>query len=178
MPENPVHDFVQEHLQALKNGLDTMLSDRKALDERITVRRQLIESLEAEDTYGSPLFQSSPAEITATNGSGPNKTAEMVDRLVASGKTGQACRQVVNESSVPLTGSEVFDELGRRGWVPRGIKDPRAAVGSALWYQAKNGHILALGDDQNRRWARIDFAPPESDAKTANPETLLGGVTS
>jgi len=122
-----------------------MLSERANLDGRIENRRKLIESLGREASYGSTRLFASEPDIVISSDQG------VVVAEVKPG-TGAASRRVLEEAGRPVTTAEVIDELERRGWLPE-AKDPRAAVGAALWYLANRDSIVKVGDDQNRRWA-------------------------
>lgn len=178
MTHDPLQEFARTNLQRLKQELESMVTDRSRLEERIETRRKLIDSLEAELGYDDPRLFDAPA-VKPSNGRtvtalGMGAVGAVVGAITQNLSTGEAARRVVDESPAPLTTSEVMVQLERKGWLPQNVKDQRAAVGSALWYLAKQEKIAKVGDDQNRRWARNHFASPKGDDEGV-PAVEAGG---
>lgn len=153
-----------EQLHALADRFEAeaeeLGQERTTLGERMALKQRLAQDLrrEAEATAGR-LFQvpapTRPDIAVGRNGSGKPGTSE-------------AIIAVLEAKSAPASGTEVFEELERRGWLPLDAKSPRNAVRASLWTLGKNGKILSLGDTPaSRRWA----------AKTSDPNAQSAGGT-
>lgn len=139
---------IVEQLSDLADKFDTeaddLLAERDSLSERIALKRRLAGDLRREaGVAASTLFPTRPDIIVrqATNGNGKPGTSE-------------AIIAVLEAKATPVSGTEVFQELERRGWLPLDAKSPRNAVRASLWTLGKNGKIDSLGDTPaSRRWA-------------------------
>jgi hypothetical protein len=117
---------------------DELEADQEAITERLDLKRRLADDLrqEANAAVGR-LFPARP-----------------VTRKSDKPGTSDAIIAVLTSSVTPMTGTEVFQELERRGWLPLDANSPRNAVRASLWTLGRNGKIHSLGDTPaSRRWA-------------------------
>jgi hypothetical protein len=146
---NPLVD----QLPKLADELEGWEAELALLRSRISTRRRLIEALEEEARYfpGRPqtegLFEPPP----------PTAREEPTD-APSNGRpsTGDAVLRVLGEKGRPMRAAEIFQEIAERGWAPEG-KNPRASVGSALWYLAANNRLKKEGAPPRTRWVLADF---------------------
>jgi hypothetical protein len=129
----------------------SLREDARGLTARIDRQQRLVNDLrrEAEARGGRPFLLSAPAQpdYMVAHGNGKPGTS---DAIIA----------VLEAKARPMSGTEVFEDLVRRDWLPADAKSPRNAVRASLWTLGKNGRIKKLGDTPaSRRWA----------AKTASP---------
>jgi hypothetical protein len=152
-----------KQLLALAEAFETEIVDLKKeadlLTARINRQQRLANDLrrEAEAVGGGKPFVSTPHAqpdfIVYSNGNGKPGTSE-------------AIIAILEAKAAPISGTEVYDELERRGWLPTDAKSPRNAVRASLWTLGKNGRIDSLGDTPaSRRWA----------AKTSDPNAGKAG---
>jgi hypothetical protein len=150
LDETTIVDQLSDLADKFDAEADDLTAERDSLSERIALKRRLAGDLRREAGGAANTLFPTRAEIvvrSASNGNGRPGT-------------GEAIVAVLEAKATPVSGTEVFDELERRGWLPLDAKSPRNAVRASLWTLGKNGKIESLGDTPaSRRWA----------AKTSNP---------
>ncbi len=153
--DQAVKGFADQHLARLEEELCEWRHQRAALDIRIETRRKLVEALKGEVAYKpqpTAVTDSAPSEPSGKwNGGAP-----------VSPTTGEKVLTILREVGRPMRTSEVLASLEDRGWTPD-VADPKAAVGSALWYLAtKTRQVEQLGSRASRRWAaKVAHSPQE-----------------
>jgi hypothetical protein len=145
-------DTFEAEVEGLKKESDL-------LNSRIGRQQRLVNDLRREaEAMGGRLFVP------------PAPTSPEIPTYNSNGKPGtsEAIIAVLEAKGAPASGTEVFDELERRGWLPTDAKSPRNAVRASLWTLGRNGKIDSLGNSPaSRRWAAKTSSPkvdrPEGD---------------
>jgi hypothetical protein len=143
-------DTFEAEIEGLKREWDSLRA-------RIGRQQRLANDLRREaEAVGGRLFvppAATPPRVPTYNGDGKPGTSE-------------AITAVLEARGAPMTGTEVFDELERRGWLPTDAKSPRNAVRASLWTLGKNNKIDSLGDSPaSRLWASKTSSPNGDDRK-------------
>jgi hypothetical protein len=166
--ESETRDYLRvwsESVDRLRAELDAWESERHELAARIRVRREFLAALDAEMAMKAPrrLFTPEPplpavvdageatATLTTAPGSHGEPTGAPVGPRLTTASTGEVAFSIVSEAGRPISNADVIEVMRERGLLPD-VKKPGAAIGSALWYLAHKGRIVAIGSKQNRRW--------------------------
>jgi hypothetical protein len=155
-------DTFEAEVEGLKQEWDS-------LNARIGRQQRLVNDLRREaEAMGGRLFvppAATPPDVPTYNDNGKPGTS---DAIIA----------VLEAKGAPVSGTEVFDELERRGWLPTDAKSPRNAVRASLWTLGKNGKIDSLGDSPaSRRWA-AKTSSPQVDGPGGDEDHEVGRATS
>jgi hypothetical protein len=163
--------------------LDGWIAERKSLDARIEARTRSLEAVKRDLKIRAPRLFEAPAQ-------GQSNGVVLYDESHKL-NTGEALELLLAIAHEPLTRGQLYSLLEEHGWAPDG-KNPKAAVGSALWYLANkkktaektiDGWQLiadlreAVLDEIRRRDESLleSLEPPEGGSKTEENPLPRGG---